>query len=408
MRRLRDSFALALAVTALAAGAQPADGQGMLKRIKDGAKQQIEQKTAEKVGQAIDQAVDGKSASAPVAQADDATQNPASAAASAPAATASGPAAERPGEGAWANYDFVPGERVIFVDDFSRDNVGDFPRRLEFRQGNMEVVDWKGARWLRASGGAGRFAIPLPESLPERFTIEFDYAGWNKYELKLEFEEHRRDDGNSMIGLGSWGAGVQGGGVKAMGRPRSDIEKRGARVRIMVDGRYAKVYIDEHRVANVPNATLPRPGKIWVEVPAHGEDVVGLIGDIQIMAGGRKLYDAIAAEGRVATQGILFDTGSDRIRAESTPTLKEIAAMLKEHPELKLRIEGHTDNVGQAASNQALSQKRAEAVKQQLIAAYGVDAGRLEAQGLGPSKPAGSNDTAEGRQQNRRVELVRL
>lgn len=80
----------------------------------------------------------------------------------------------------------------------------------------------------------------------------------------------------------------------------------------------------------------------------------------------------------MATQGIYFDTASDRIRPESTPTLKEIGAMLKDHADLKLTIEGHTDNVGGAEANQALS-----------------------------DKPAASNDTPEGRQSNRRVELVR-
>lgn len=133
-----------------------------------------------------------------------------------------------------------------------------------------------------------------------------------------------------------------------------------------------------------------------------------MIADVRIAAGGRALYDALAADGRVATQGILFDTGSERIRPESTPTLKEIGQMLREHPELRLAIEGHTDNVGQDASNQGLSEKRAAAVKQHLETACGIDAARLEAKGLGASQPVAPNDSPEGRQQNRRVELVRL
>ena len=82
--------------------------------------------------------------------------------------------------------------------------------------------------------------------------------------------------------------------------------------------------------------------------------------------------------------------------------------MLKDHPNLKLTIEGHTDNVGSAPSNQALSDKRAAAVRQYLIESYQVDGTRLSAKGFGASKPTAGNDTAEGRQQNRRVELVRM
>jgi outer membrane protein OmpA-like peptidoglycan-associated protein len=109
----------------------------------------------------------------------------------------------------------------------------------------------------------------------------------------------------------------------------------------------------------------------------------------------------------VATQGIYFDTGSDGIRQESAPTLTEIGTMLKEHADLKLTIEGHTDNVGAAESNQVLSEKRAAAVRKYLIDNYQIDGARLQATGLGQTKPVGANDTAEGRQENRRVELVK-
>ena len=116
----------------------------------------------------------------------------------------------------------------------------------------------------------------------------------------------------------------------------------------------------------------------------------------------------MAEQGRVATHGILFDFGSDQLRPESTPTLKEIGGMLTGHPDLKLTIEGHTDNVGGDAANQALSEKRAAAVKQYLVSTYAIDAGRLTTKGFGASKPVSPNASAEGRQNNRRVELVKM
>jgi outer membrane protein OmpA-like peptidoglycan-associated protein len=201
--------------------------------------------------------------------------------------------------------------------------------------------------------------------------------------------------------------GVFGASHQAQGSTPSALpEGAPFRGRIMADGKYVKVYINDTRVANIPNADLGRSNKIAIEVPGK-EDLPTMLTNLSVMAGGKKLYDALAESGRVATQGIYFDTGSDRIRPESTPTLKEIGAMLNEHPDLNLTIEGHTDNVGSAASNQALSEKRAAAVRQFLIDNYSVDAARLTAKGLGSTKPAGSNDTPEGRQNNRRVELVK-
>ena len=175
----------------------------------------------------------------------------------------------------------------------------------------------------------------------------------------------------------------------------------------MADGRYVKVYVDDTRVANVPNANLGRSKKIVFGFNGRDHDPA-LITNILVAAGGKKLYDALAEKGRVSTQGIYFDTGSDRIRPESTPTLKEIGQMLTEHADLKLTIEGHTDNVGNAAANQELSQRRAAAVKAYLVANHAVDSSRLSSAGFGDKKPAAPNATPEGRQQNRRVELVKM
>lgn len=78
---------------------------------------------------------------------------------------------EQPGQGAWANYDFQPGDSILFVDDYSTDVVGDFPRRFELIEGSFEIVEWQGSRYVRAHSG-GLVAIPLPRTLPERFTVE--------------------------------------------------------------------------------------------------------------------------------------------------------------------------------------------------------------------------------------------
>ena len=118
-------------------------------------------------------------------------------------------------------------------------------------------------------------------------------------------------------------------------------------------------------------------------------------------------FSQVIASGRFVTHGILFDTASDRLKPESAPVIQSIAKGLETNPNLRLLIEGHTDSVGNAAANLDLSRRRAEAVKSVLVAQFKVDAARLTTAGLGATKPIDSNDTPQGRSQNRRVEFVK-
>jgi OOP family OmpA-OmpF porin len=118
-------------------------------------------------------------------------------------------------------------------------------------------------------------------------------------------------------------------------------------------------------------------------------------------------FNQISKAGRVAVYGINFETGKAAIKPESAAVLEEVRKLATAHPELRLRIEGHTDNVGQAAANHKLSEARAEAVKAWLVA-KGVKPAQLASAGLGDGKPVADNATEQGRAVNRRVELVRM
>jgi outer membrane protein OmpA-like peptidoglycan-associated protein len=115
----------------------------------------------------------------------------------------------------------------------------------------------------------------------------------------------------------------------------------------------------------------------------------------------------LATAGRVEVYGIYFDVGQSTIKAGFEAVLREISDALNKNPLWEVRIEGHTDNIGPEDDNQALSERRAAAVMNQLVTKYGVDAGRLSTAGFGESKPKDTNETLIGRAQNRRVELVR-
>ena len=321
---------------------------------------------------------------------------------------AAAPAAKlRVGEGAWANYDFVPGDKPLMSDDFSKDVIGDFPRRLEASGGNVELVTWKGSRWLQMSGNNdNKFYVPAGSTLPSRWTLEFDFVADGARECWIYPSGVEGDD---YVWFGAkHDGGLQRKDGRSVGIRATDESLSGTpfTARIMVDGRYIKAYVNERRVVNIPNLDYTPSDKVLFYCDGRPDEAV-LLNNFRLASGGRKLYDALAESGRVATQGILFDVGSDRIRPESSPTIKEIAEMLTEHASLRLLIEGHTDNTGVAASNLALSQKRAEAVRALLTTSYGIDPSRLSAKGLGQTVPAAPNTTPEGRQQNRRVELVK-
>lgn len=115
---------------------------------------------------------------------------------------------------------------------------------------------------------------------------------------------------------------------------------------------------------------------------------------------------AMNENGKVSLYGILFDTGSDLIKESSYTEIDLIAQYLKDHPEKKVYVVGHTDNVGTYKVNMELSQKRAEAVMSALSSKYGISSNRMTSAGAGPVAPENKNTTEEGRKKNRRVEVV--
>ncbi len=127
----------------------------------------------------------------------------------------------------------------------------------------------------------------------------------------------------------------------------------------------------------------------------------------KIEADASGMLDELNKSGHVAVYGINFETGKAGITEDSGKVLEQVQKLLADNADLKLRIEGHTDDAGKAKANLDLSKKRAAAVKEWLVK-HGVEAARLTTEGYGSSKPVGDNKTDEGKAKNRRVELVKL
>lgn len=310
-----------------------------------------------------------------------------------------------------ANYDFEPGERTLFADDFSRAIVGNFPRNLEFQGGTLDVVALQSGRALRAKT-KGAFDIQLPETLSKRFTIEFEaYTSEFVNDFRVEIiNSEGKPAGTHYIQLdGYHGSGVAAykrGGIASL-QTEKVINKRMVPIEVMVDDSYVKVYVNKTRVANIPNANLGRSDTLRFRFSDVRKKPI-YIADIRIASGGRDMYGALAADGRVAVHDILFDSGRATINPASARSLAKIGEMLKQHPELELMIEGHTDNQGEFDHNMQLSNGRAAAVKTYLSEKLDIAADRLRTMGLGSTQPVADNDTADGRHQNRRVELVKI
>ena len=414
--RIAKAVLVLLVLSSLGAAAPTtASGQGIggaLKKRAEEAKKRLEDEAAKKAS------ADSAKKKA------DSIKAPASAPSAAPqgsAASAATPATAKADPKVWDNYDFVPGNRLIFVTDFSEDRVGNFARGLKFVGGQMDVVERDGIKVLRATERS-EFRIPVGKQLPQRFTLEIDViappvpccgyevfsveGGLTRTRSAQSAEIHWHPNGTVIIGGGTDLGNSQINIPEAL---RPSLMGQPVHVRILMDSAYLKMYVNERRMYNIPELHFFRDSVIRMAVFGGSEDKMAVfITSIRVAESETDvMYDALAAKGRWVTQGILFATGKAEIQPESRPVLKEIAATLKQHGDLKILIEGHTDNVGSAPSNLTLSDARAAAVKAALVADFGIDAGRITTKGLGDTKPAAPNTSSVGRAQNRRVEIVK-
>jgi outer membrane protein OmpA-like peptidoglycan-associated protein len=160
-----------------------------------------------------------------------------------------------------------------------------------------------------------------------------------------------------------------------------------------------------------PEQIVAHKGATWIFIDGRGSYYYQTIISTkemkqEVTADASSLSDEISKSGHVAVYGINFDTGKAAIQPDSEGVLNEIVKLLQQTPDLKLRIEGHTDNQGNAAANQALSEKRAQAVVSWLTV-HGIAAARLSGKGLGQTQSVADNSSEDGRAKNRRVELVK-
>jgi OmpA-OmpF porin, OOP family len=393
------------------------------KKAEQAAERSVLKKTDQKITKETDKAIDGVLDGKPASEANKVE----AASPTSQPPVAAGESATAPGSAkAWSKYNFVPGDEIIFEDDLSREENGEFPSRWDLVKGSAENASVDGKPVILFEKNA--ILTPLMKEskyLPDVFTIEFDayfndnYTSWQQYNLRF-YPGHSgsakiNDDILHPLQIRANGAYILV--IKGPERERKIFDNYGnardtglprwKHIAISYNQRALKVFIDEDRILNIPNIEL-YPEMLSIEAFTHKDDTeIRAIKNVRIAKGGKDLYKRIMEDGKFITRGILFDVNKAVLRPESMGVINEIAALMKEHADLKFSIEGHTDSDGDDSHNLKLSEQRAIAVKEAL-AGLGIDNSRMQAKGLGEAVPVSDNTSPEGKANNRRVEFVKI
>lgn len=409
---------------------------GLMKKVKNKAEQRLEQKVDRGIDRSLDQ-LEGKPTAAPA-------QNT-TAAQPAAAAPTEAPKPEKETIKSYSKFDFVPGERIIYAEDFSQDAIGELPLTWNASgKGEVQTIEGKGGKWLR--GFENSFYLTgNRKGFGENYTVEFDAIFYFQPKVKgyvlpywkagllssggkdpadNEFLREQSEYNNTFVTFnpGSNGSAFVESRAKRVQTFRSDRMSLGDMTQafnkvvhysIQVQKTRFRMWIDDKKVFDIPRAMnmADTMNQLWfyLESSNYQEDEIGLfVSNLKVATGVPDTRHKLIDEGKFSTTGILFDVAAATIKPESNGVLKELGTLLNEHKDVKIKIVGHTDSDGSDATNLELSKKRADAVKAALAKEYGVDESRLQTDGKGETAPVGDNKTKEGKAQNRRVEFIKL
>ncbi|MDY0099999.1 MAG: OmpA family protein [Bacteroidales bacterium] len=310
----------------------------------------------------------------------------------------------------WAKYDFVPGDQVIFEDNLAGEENGEFPSRWDLHDGTVEmaVLDGENVIMFREYGSTIVPYMKDPESdyLPDIFTVEFDAYIPHDHIQVIFYDMKNQSAPHQHAQLYVTGHGMELNPASSDLPGKINLEKNWIHVAIAYTSGKMKAYINETRLINLPRLSFD-PAGISIRALHSGDESHYYIKNIRIAKGGVKYYDRFLQEGKIIANGIRFDVNKATLKPESMGVINEIATMMKEHPEIRFSVEGHTDSDGDDAFNMNLSEERANTVKNKLIE-MGISAERLSSKGWGESKPISGNTSPEDKANNRRVEFVKI
>ena len=458
----------AISIVALLASCFAANAQSFLDRLKDRAKDAVEENIGNKVEKGVNDLLDGnfgkkkdKKEKPEKKKADIPAEQQAQEAGEAVAAStwtceecgktgnagkfceecgAKKPGAEAPAkpkkqvETSYAKTDYVPGDEIFFDDPVEGEKVGEFPSHWDFVSGEeCEIITLNGEQVIKLSGWYSIISPLMKEAdyLPEDFTIEFDVWSNDKYgssnndhiDLLLgsaETEEIVVVTLNPAFNENPAEEGAQSDISYSFRSPAGDIREGSAKgesltpliqpdswlhVAASFNKRAFKYYVNGVRMINLPN--VMRPTRMALRSVSNCEEKDRFyLKNIRLAQGAVPLYDRLMSEGKIVTYAITFETGKADLKPESMVEINRVAKLMQENPGLEFEVQGHCDATGSDKVNDPLSQKRAEAIVAALVE-EGIAQARLTAVGKGSHQPIASNSTDEGRAKNRRVEFIK-
>ncbi|HOZ31113.1 MAG TPA: OmpA family protein [Bacteroidales bacterium] len=326
----------------------------------------------------------------------------------------------------YSKYDFIPGDQILFFEDFSQDAVGDFPALWTSNGGGeVKTVNIATGKWLHMNGSDAMYSYLNEIKFPTNFIIEFDIIPdaifAHGYQLTLYNDPENKEMNNTLypgvegVNIDFW---ADGWSTKAYRNNEDWIEGESKinpvekevvnHVIIWVQNRRVRIYHAGAKVLDVP--TNLHNGTVFNRMRFSGWDrnAFPLFTNLKITTAAPDMRSKLLTEGKLVSYGIYFDSGKDVVKPESYGSLKEIAAVLTENPTVNIQIVGHTDSDGDDAMNLDLSKRRAANVKNSLVNDFGISTDRIQSDGKGESVPLIPNTSVENKAKNRRVEFIKL
>jgi len=328
----------------------------------------------------------------------------------------------------FTQYDFVPGDKILYYEDFSQEAIGDMPANWN-SNGSAEVktVNIAPGKWFHLNGTDAVYCYTKSIYFPVNFIMEFDLIPDETYErgLLLSFygdsenkeftdELYPGDKGVHIImtpeGWETLGYNniTNGDWLEGQSATNPVVKEQVNHVIIWVQNRRVRIYHQGRKVLDMPTNIYADTNFNRFRFSGYDRYVYPYVSNLKITTAAPDIRSKLITEGKLISYGIYFDSGKDVVKPESYGAIKEIAAVLKENPTIKVEIVGHSDSDGDDAKNLELSKRRAASVKNYLVDQFQVNGSNIETDGKGESVPLESNNTSEGKAKNRRVEFLKL